>query len=270
MRLTTSKLPGKVGMMADGVVSRGRHRLGRFGEVELARGPALVDRGSSFTATVCWPLKSAAAAEAAVALMRMDGANATADHNMSAYRVTSGRKIEKKYDDDGEARGGQRLLGCLTKVKALGCAVIVSRVWGGQNLGQARFAHIATCATRLLEALGHRPGVGIDHGWGVGMRLGAGSSGSCQGAEWSHDGMSPQTAGGSRAATDSGRRSGKKRKCVSAMLDAPTRREMMAAAAEKRFAAAASTESARGDVDDEAKLEEPDEDPESINFLLVD
>lgn len=37
-----------------------------------------------------------------------------------------------------QAHGGQRLLGCLTKLKAVGVAVVVSRVYGGQHLGKAR------------------------------------------------------------------------------------------------------------------------------------
>ena len=47
-----------------------------------------------------------------------------------------GRAIKKKYEDDGEARGGQRLLGSITKVKAIDCAVVVSRVFGGRMLGK--------------------------------------------------------------------------------------------------------------------------------------
>ena len=119
-------------MASDGVARRWRHQLGRFGEVELACGPQLIDRGSIFTATLCWPIKSVAAAEAAIAIM----GSPTADHNMSAYRILVGRGITKKYDDDGEARGGQRLLGSITKVKAIDCAVVVSRVFGGRMLGK--------------------------------------------------------------------------------------------------------------------------------------
>lgn len=37
-----------------------------------------------------------------------------------------------------QAHGGQRLLGCLTKLKSVGVAVVVSRVYGGQHLGKAR------------------------------------------------------------------------------------------------------------------------------------
>lgn len=99
-----------------------------------------------------------------------------------------------------QAHGGQRLLGCLTKLKAVGVAVVVSRVYGGQHLGkarsigqgcgepsstqpsstqpsstlcrQARFEHICTAARELLEALGHRPGAGIHYEWGGGQALG--------------------------------------------------------------------------------------------------
>ena len=42
----------------------------------------------------------------------------------------------------GEAHGGQRLLGALTRAKATNVAVMVSRVYGGQNIGKARFEHI--------------------------------------------------------------------------------------------------------------------------------
>ena len=133
--------------------------LGRHGNVTIARGREIVDRGSLFVAQAAWPVASAEAAAAAIATMRQDGCCASADHNMTAYRVMDAKgKVTKEYDDDGEARGGQRLLGCLTQLKATNVAVIVSRVWGGQNLGKARFDHICTAARELLAAVGHQPG----------------------------------------------------------------------------------------------------------------
>ena len=147
--------------------------LGRHGNVTIARGREIVDRGSLFVAQAAWPVASAEAAAAAIATMRQDGCCASADHNMTAYRVMDAKgKVAKEYDDDGEARGGQRLLGCLTQLKATNVAVIVSRVWGGQNLGKARFDHICTAARELLAAVGHQPGVGIRHDWGSGHALG--------------------------------------------------------------------------------------------------
>ena len=278
-------------MASDGVARRWRHQLGRFGEVELACGPQLIDRGSIFTATLCWPIKSVAAAEAAIAIM----GSPTADHNMSAYRILVGRGIKKKYEDDGEARGGQRLLGSITKVKAIDCAVVVSRVFGGRMLGkvsvsfppfsrishtsffpdltgcmfserqvshypfppichapffphitgekqreepkqcyinnlicQDRFTHIATCATALLESVGHRAGVGIEHGWGTGTRLGTLDG-------WVSGGPARGGSGSGATVFFGSPPGGRKRKGDDSLTpDALTRRAIMAAAAEER------------------------------------
>lgn len=141
-----------------------RRNLGRHGDCTIARGAEIHDRGSIFTAQCAWPVNSAAAAIAAIATMRQDSVCSSADHNMTAYRVVDAKsRVLKEYDDDGEvgpivqkrhhsrdppppnelapppqAHGGQRLLGCLTKLKAVGVAVVVSRVYGGQHLGKAR------------------------------------------------------------------------------------------------------------------------------------
>jgi len=119
-------------------------QLGPHGSVNFARGPSITDRGSVFTAHVAWPMRSVAAAHAALAVMKQDSSCSTADHAMTAYRVSVPPRgaVEKAYDDDGEAHGGQRLLGALTKMKAVNVAVCVSRVYGGQNIGKARFEHM--------------------------------------------------------------------------------------------------------------------------------
>ena len=213
--------------------------LGHAGVVSYAASSApIVDRGSLFTAQVCWPCKSVAAATAAIALMRSEGAASGADHNMSAYRVAVGKKTEKAYDDDGEAHGGQRLLGRLTKVKGTNVAVMVSRVWGGQMLGKARFEHICRAAEALLDALGHEPGVGIAHQWGAGMRLGgeAAASSSSSSSSQPEQPAVPDARGGPSSG-------GKKRKrsaadaAAEAAAAAAERRRVMAEAAERRASA---------------------------------
>lgn len=80
-----------------------RRSLGRHGDCTIARGAEIHDRGSIFTAQCAWPVTSAAAAAAAIATMRQDGVCASADHNMTAYRVVDARsRVLKEYDDDGE------------------------------------------------------------------------------------------------------------------------------------------------------------------------
>jgi hypothetical protein len=205
------------------------------------------------TAQVAWPVNTVAAANAAIALMRQEGVAGSADHNMTAYRivVSSGPKkgggkgagkIEKAYDDDGEANLGQRLLGCLTKQGACNVAVMVSRVYGGENIGKKRFEMVCERATTLLKAVGHEPGVGIRHDWGDGNVLGgdagpsSSSSSAVSAASSSSLGNSGSTSGGGSSSS-----SGKKRQRGGANSAAEeeahrraTQREMMARAAEQR------------------------------------
>ena len=214
--------------------------LGRHGSVNIARSESpIVDRGSLFTAQVCWPVRSTAAAHAAIALMRSEGPAAGADHNMTAFRVREGgKKWVKAYDDDGEAHGGQRLLGGLTRLKGTDIAVMVSRVYGGENLGKVRFEHIVRCAEALLASLGHQPDKGIVHSWGSGQSLGGGEASSSSAAvEAVPSTSSPGSS--TAAAADKKPASARKRPrpeqaAAAAAAEAAERRRLMAEAAERR------------------------------------
>ena len=80
-----------------------RRNLGRHRDCTIARGAEIHDRGSIFTAQCAWPVNSAAAAIAAIATMGQESVCASADHNMTAYRVVDAKsRVLKEYDDDGE------------------------------------------------------------------------------------------------------------------------------------------------------------------------
>ena len=81
------------------MVHRSQHMVGGQ-SLTIARGEEDVCRGSIFTAQICWPVKTVAQANAAIALMRQESCASVADHNMSAYRICGGRKVEKAYDDE--------------------------------------------------------------------------------------------------------------------------------------------------------------------------
>ena len=104
---------------------RSSRSLGPLGTINVVRGEPATERGSIFTAQIAYPISTAAQATAALALMRQEAHCGVADHNMTAYRLAGpkkGSKVTKAYDDDGEAHGGQRLLGCLTKLAACNVA----------------------------------------------------------------------------------------------------------------------------------------------------
>lgn len=106
---------------------------------------AVTDRGSAFAACAAWPVRSVREAERATAALRREYASAPGiDHAMSAYRVPDGltkagkQRFKAAFDDDGEPRGGAAARAELNALRACGVAVVVTRVWGGENLGKVR------------------------------------------------------------------------------------------------------------------------------------
>lgn len=204
------------------IAHRSHRNLPSHGSIEIARGEPVTWCGSIFTAQVAFPIKSRQQAAAAIALMRQESHCTVADHNMSAFRI-KGKKVEAEYDDDGEAHGGQRIKGCLTKLNAVGVAVMVSRVYGGENIGKKRFELIVERTATLLEAIGHTPGVGVAHSWGAGNSLGGSSS---------------SVAATSASASPSSKKRKRPTKDEEAALEAAQRRaqrEAAALAAERRM-----------------------------------
>ncbi|ELZ15884.1 hypothetical protein C478_04079 [Natrinema thermotolerans DSM 11552] len=96
-----------------------------------------VVQGSEFLGHVR-PVDSVSAAEAFVETVREEYADAT--HNVPAYRVRAGDDGEflREYSsDDGEPSGsaGKPALNVLTQREIENCAVVVTRYYGGTNLG---------------------------------------------------------------------------------------------------------------------------------------
>lgn len=126
-------------------------RLGQLGDCCVAHGERLEDRGSLFLAHLAFPLRSEAAARAAVQRMKAETYASSATHNVSAYRLLVNGLVVSGCDDDGEDKAGAKLLSMLTAEKALDVAVVVSRWFGGVNLGPVRFKHFCDSARALLK-----------------------------------------------------------------------------------------------------------------------
>ena len=225
------------------MLSRSQRALpGSHGTVEIVRGDSKSHNGSIFTAQIAFSVHTPAAANAAIAIMRQASHASVADHNMTAFRVTgpSGKgKIEKSYDDDGEAHGGQRLLGALTKKGATNVAVVVSRVYGGVNIGKRRFELIVETASELLDAVGHVAGKGVAHAWGSGHTLGGGALSAPSPSAMPAAAASAAASSSSASGDANKPKQGKKRKAeAAAEVEAQRRaqlREAAALAAERRM-----------------------------------
>lgn len=81
-------------------------------------------------------------------------------HNMYAYRIDKNDKdaiiatkssiIDQDCDDDGEQAAGGRLLSLLSILNVVNVIVVVTRWYGGIQLGPARFKHINNAARDAL------------------------------------------------------------------------------------------------------------------------
>lgn len=164
------------------VHSRGSLALGgRFAgkTVRLLRSRPVTDRGSVFVAHLAFPVSTEAEANAAVSALKRACAGDVVDHAMSAWRVpkrgtgqgspekrkpaekkTFKKKtpVETSFDDDGEPRGGASIRAELNKLDAVGVACVVTRAYGGVNLGKKRFEHIRERVSKLCAAAGIEPG----------------------------------------------------------------------------------------------------------------
>ncbi|KAG0251158.1 hypothetical protein DFQ27_008963 [Actinomortierella ambigua] len=99
-----------------------------------------------------------------------------ATHNIMAYRVQNANgTIAQDNDDDGETAAGSRLLHLMSILDVKNVVVVVSRWYGGIQLGADRFKHINNTARQLLEEEGyvHQPGKS-----GSGEAAGGSSGGS--------------------------------------------------------------------------------------------
>lgn len=73
-----------------------------------------------------------------------------ATHNITAYRTFDNGSLAVGCDDDGENKAGERLLELLSSMKLNNIYVMVSRWYGGIQLGPDRFKHINDSAKNLV------------------------------------------------------------------------------------------------------------------------
>ena len=96
-------------------------------------------------------------------LLETDKKVRTATHNITAWRIKGeGGVTYQDCDDDGETAAGGRVLRLLQMMDVWGVMVVVTRWYGGQQLGPKRFGIINTLARDALV----RAGFGGEEGEG--------------------------------------------------------------------------------------------------------
>lgn len=109
----------------------------------------LRDRGSRYAASV-GPVRDRAGIDAVLAALRTRRRFAKATHHSWAVVLSEGGPLK---GDDGEAGAGAVILKMLEREGLTDHIVVVTRWYGGVNLGGDRFAHVVTSTRAALAAL---------------------------------------------------------------------------------------------------------------------
>ncbi len=109
----------------------------------------LRDRGSRYAASA-GPASTPEAVQAFLTALRGRRKFARATHHSWAVVLSDGGPLK---GDDGEAGAGAVILKMLEREGLKDHLVVVTRWYGGVNLGGDRFSHIVTCTRAALAAL---------------------------------------------------------------------------------------------------------------------
>lgn len=128
-------------------------------DAEIAHGESVVDRKSVFQGH-CAAINRVDQVEQFLSKLKENKKIENAFHNMWAYRVDKSdpnariagksASIVQDCDDDGEQAAGGRLLTLLQILNVVNVMVVVTRWYGGIQLGPARFKHINNAARDSL------------------------------------------------------------------------------------------------------------------------
>jgi putative IMPACT (imprinted ancient) family translation regulator len=112
------------------------------------------DRGSRY-AVSGGPVQGRAGVEGFLADLKRVKKYAKASHNTWAVVLSQGGPVK---NDDGESGAGAVILKMLERAALVDHVVVVTRWYGGVNLGGDRFAHVVTAVRAYLAEIGKTQG----------------------------------------------------------------------------------------------------------------
>ena len=128
-------------------------------EPNIAHGESVVDRKSVFQGH-CAVIHRVEHVDIVLSKLKENKKIENAFHNMWAYRIdknnseariaSKSASIVQDCDDDGEQAAGGRMLTLLQILNVVNVMVVVTRWYGGIQLGPARFKHINNAARDAL------------------------------------------------------------------------------------------------------------------------
>ncbi|XP_028178423.1 protein IMPACT-like [Ostrinia furnacalis] len=123
----------------------------------ITHGAVLTDRKSNFQGHAA-EVHSIEEVNAVLEKLKENKKIMNATHNMYAYRIERTKNGHTTFlqdcDDDGEAHAGGRMLHLLQILDQKNTLVVVSRWYGGIQLGPDRFRHINNATRQVIEQAG--------------------------------------------------------------------------------------------------------------------
>lgn len=124
---------------------------------EITHGEVIIDRKSSFQGHAA-EVHCVDDVNAVLTKLKQNKKISHATHNMYAYRIerktAKGTSIMQDCDDDGETHAGGRMLHLLQILDQKNTLVVVSRWYGGIQLGPDRFRHINNATRQVIQQAG--------------------------------------------------------------------------------------------------------------------
>ncbi|XP_073961213.1 protein IMPACT-B-like isoform X2 [Choristoneura fumiferana] len=124
---------------------------------EIIHGEVIVDRKSIFQGHLA-VVKSLEEVNVVLQKLKENKKIMNATHNMYAYRIErktdKGTTILQDCDEDGEAHAGGRMMKLIQILDQKNTLVVISRWYGGIQLGPDRFRHISNAMRQVIEQAG--------------------------------------------------------------------------------------------------------------------
>ncbi|RVE40130.1 hypothetical protein evm_015221 [Chilo suppressalis] len=124
---------------------------------EITHGEVIIDRKSIFQGHAA-EVHDINEVFAVMAKLKQNKKISHAKHNMYAYRIerktTKGTTIIQDCDEDGEAQAGGRMMHLMNILDQKNTLVVVTRWYGGIQLGPDRFRHITNAARQAIQQAG--------------------------------------------------------------------------------------------------------------------
>nr|XP_032522015.1 protein IMPACT-like [Danaus plexippus plexippus] len=120
---------------------------------EITHGEVIVDRKSSFQGHAA-KVYSIEDINLVLAKLKQNKKIQNATHNMYAYRIVTDKLTLQDCDDDGESHAGGRMLHLMNILDQRNTLVVVSRWYGGIQLGPDRFRHINNATRQVIQQAG--------------------------------------------------------------------------------------------------------------------